>query len=552
MIKGGFTMFDLKKISFSRRGSYLVISQKDDDFFIRHISGGDEDYGEIINFRPDDDFDVEFNELELIFKNYFFYHRFSFDDENSIRIKGVNAPLKLNFILKGYDYIVERPNGVEINIATKDVKILIKVIKGQYKLNSGWTGVVSRGASLIIYPEDYLDVKIMDYQHCFEYRFEEYDTSLERLKKDLNDFKSMFKFDLFKKGGELASYILWSNIVSKRGILKYDSIYMSKNYMTNIWSWDNLFNTMVLIDKDYDLAMNQIKVFLELQDKKGQIPDFANDKFCCYSFCKPPILGYFILNFIEEGYISKEDMKELYEPLSKWTLWWLNERDDDGDLLCQYNHGNESGWDNSTIFKGNIPVEAPDLTAYLILQCEALENIAYKIGKNFERMNWQDIKIKLQSNLLKMWEMDRFLAYDAYHNFIVTDSLQYYIPLILEDRLPEKIRESMVEQIKYDFITDYGIATEKITSRDFKPDGYWRGAIWAPTTYLLANAFDRIGYKKLARDIKIKFLKMLLDSFMEENFNPLTGEGQCDSGFAWTSSVFLSFAEEFSADFLEG
>lgn len=545
-------MFDLKKISFSRRGSYLVISQKDDDFFIRHISGGDEDYGEIISFRPEDNFDIVFNECELIFRNHLFYQRFSFDDENSIRIKGVNLPLKLNFILKGYDYIIERPSGIEINIAKKDIKLLIKILKGRYKLNNGWTGVVSKEASLIIYPEDYLDIKIMDYRDGVEYRFEEYDVSLGKLRNEFDDFKSMFKFNFFKKGGELASYILWSNIVSKRGILKYDSIYMSKNYMTNIWSWDNLFNAMVLIDKDYDLAINQIKVFLELQNKNGQIPDFANDKYCCYVFCKPPILGYFILNFIEKGYISKEYMKELYEPLSRWTLWWLNERDDDGDLLCQYNHGNESGWDNSTMFKANVPVEAPDLTAYLILQCEALETIAYRIGKNFDKMYWQEIKNKLLNNLLKMWKVNRFIAYDSNHNLIITDSLQYYIPLILEDRLPEKIREMLVEQISHNFMTDYGIATEKIISKDFKPDGYWRGAIWAPTTYLFANAFDRIGYKKLARDIKKKFLKMLLDNFMEENFNSLTGEGQCDSGFAWTSSIFLSFAEEFSDDFLEG
>lgn len=35
-------------------------------------------------------------------------------------------------------------------------------------------------------------------------------------------------------------------------------------------------------------------------------------------------------------------------------------------LLPHYKHGNDSGWDNASLFHAGMPVEAPDLASFLI------------------------------------------------------------------------------------------------------------------------------------------------------------------------------------------
>lgn len=66
-------------------------------------------------------------------------------------------------------------------------------------------------------------------------------------------------------------------------------MYSSKNWMFNIWSWDNCFSALPLSDKQPELAYSQLKVFYGIQDASGCYPDYVNDKFYSYSCCKPPI-----------------------------------------------------------------------------------------------------------------------------------------------------------------------------------------------------------------------------------------------------------------------
>ena len=45
--------------------------------------------------------------------------------------------------------------------------------------------------------------------------------------------------------------------------------------------------------------------------------------------------------------------------------YWLNHRLDEETGLPYYLHGNDSGWDNSSLFDEGVPLIAPDLAAFL-------------------------------------------------------------------------------------------------------------------------------------------------------------------------------------------
>ncbi len=59
------------------------------------------------------------------------------------------------------------------------------------------------------------------------------------------------------------------------------------------------------------------------------------------------------------------------------------------------------------------------------------------------------------------------------------------MPLLLGSRLPGTMcRQLVARLVEGAFITDWGPATESPRSSYYEDDGYWRGPIWAPTTYL--------------------------------------------------------------------
>lgn len=47
---------------------------------------------------------------------------------------------------------------------------------------------------------------------------------------------------------------------------------------------------------------------------------------------------------------DRKHLEEAYEPLVKWTEWYFRYRDSNHNGLPEYNQGNDSGWDNSTVF----------------------------------------------------------------------------------------------------------------------------------------------------------------------------------------------------------
>lgn len=102
----------------------------------------------------------------------------------------------------------------------------------------------------------------------------------------------------------------------------------------------------------------------------------------------------------------------------------------------------------------------------------------------------------------------------------------------------------MINDLKTNgLFTPFGIASESPRSPFYENDGYWRGPIWAPTTYIMVSALDDCGEKAFAKEIAKRFCELCKKSGFAENFNALTGAPLKDSGYTWTASVFLLMNE---------
>ena len=352
----------------------------------------------------------------------------------------------------------------------------------------------------------------------------------------------------YEETREIAAYVNWSSIVRQMGFLKREAMFMSKNWMCNVWSWDHCFNAMALSYQNPKEAWDQFMIMFDQQSATGRIPDSINDSVIIDNYCKPPIHGWALRKLRKQMELSREQLEEAYEKLGKWTNWWLNYRDQDGDGLCEYTHGNDSGWDNATAFRMLPPVTLPDLAAFLIIQMEVLSEVAEETGRSKDSRMWAqkaaDMKSAMEKKLFRDGEPCAIQTVTG--EKIENDSLILYLPIILGKRLPENIREYLVSQLKSErFLTAYGLATEDPSSKLYVSDGYWRGPVWAPSTMLIVDGLWECGEEELVKVIARRFCDSVRQSGCAENFDALTGEGLRDRAYTWTASVMLVMAHEY-------
>jgi glycogen debranching enzyme len=347
----------------------------------------------------------------------------------------------------------------------------------------------------------------------------------------------------------LAAYVNWASVVDAHGLFKRPAMFMSKNWMSNVWSWDHCFNAMALSYRNPRLAWDQFMVLFDHQLDSGQIPDFLNDILKLYNFVKPPVHGWALGNMLRNNRWLRDPvrLREVYPRLSRWTDWWFTCRDPDGSGLPQYHHGNDSGWDNGTVFDAGFPVRGADLAAFLVVQMDALADIAARLGRKKEAAAWKKRADGTLDKLLsRLWTGEQFVCPHAATGKTAraSDSIFSCLPIILGDRLPGEVSQRVADDIRR-HLTRWGPATEHVDSPLYRANGYWRGPIWAPPALILADGLRRAGHDALARDVAARFCALVAKSGMAENFDARTGRPLCDRAYTWTSSAFLVLAHEF-------
>lgn len=355
----------------------------------------------------------------------------------------------------------------------------------------------------------------------------------------------------FFSGKCLASYLNWSCIYEPRGNITRYGMAMSKNRMIYIWSWDHCFNSLCLSYKNPRLSWDQFMLMFDHQDPEtGAIPDLISSSTMVWRDKKPPIHGWILSELLKIYTPSIEEMEKAYLKLSNWTSFWVNYRDEDKNGLPHYYNGLDSGWDNGTAFDIGSPTEGADLSAFLILQMETLSELAGKLGKQKEAEDWEcRSEAMLKMMVSELWNGEKFITrmVDSGKVNNQSKSLMSYLPLILGKRLPDKIMNKLIADIKQPglFLTPFGLATESPSSTLYVSDGYWRGPIWAPTTLIIIYGLSECGEHELAADIAKRFCENCLLHGFAENYDALTGKPLRDYSYTWTSSVFMILAHKY-------
>jgi putative isomerase len=486
-----------------------------------------------------------------------------FAEPDLLRVRGSGVGLRLTLDTRGgYDTRGERfdhafsADGIrwEVNSYSRRLKFKLVPLSGTLAVDAPWSTIRCEKVIADFLPDastKAFECAIEAFQSAWPARGypESFDACRNQVEQQFEHWYGLNPAvpAAYAEAGALAAYVNWSCVLEPCGHVTRTIMLMSKNWMSRIWSWDNCFNAIALAEENPAFAWDQIMVFIDNQHPQGAFADSVSDTSLVWSFCKPPIHGWAIKLMMERtDWIDSRRLQELYQPLCRWTEWWFNYRDDDQDGIPQYNHGNDSGWDNATVFDQGMPVEGPDLAAYLVIQMDALADIANVLGRQADAQRWRSRADDLLHRLIShSWNGDQFVSRRSNsHEVCGSDCLINFLPILLGKRLPAEIQAKIVAGVQR-FITDYGLATENPTSPDYDADSYWRGPIWAPPTMVIVYGLDALGHRDLAADITRKFCEMIRRSGMAENFDAVTGVGLRDRAYTWTSSIFFILANEF-------
>ncbi len=560
---------NLEKVPFSTFGSYFAISIIDYELVLKELHGGDESPSVIFKIVPvidgkDVNYNIKATENEIIIENDTNkYCKITMADEKSIHFLLNGIDLKLIALKNRYDSLIPfELNQYEYHLYTKEIKIMFTLLKGNWNIDAPWAYVGNDKIEIDFNSKNEESLFVMEsYKSIWDKKeYSDYESALLKNIASYEDFckKNEFISEYNIESQKLALYILYSSFVHAEGMLHFPAMYMSKNYMNNIWSWDNSFNAIFLSKNFPDLSLEQLKIFIEYQDEYGIYPDLVNDKFASFNCCKPPVTGYCFKKMRENNsfFDDKNILTFVYESLKKQTNYWLLHRTKKQGELPYYNHGNDSGWDNASIFHEGLPVESPDLACYLILQMDILKDISAELNLKDESSMWENKATEVYSLLMKrLFDKEKFFAIYKPTNTKIKaqSSLILYLPILIGYRFLKdkeidgrKLLDSLVHDLEREFETPFGLSTESIHSKLFKENGYWLGPIWAAPTYLLINGLKENGYGDFATRLLKKFEKLTDKGGMAENFNPFTGKGLSDPAFTWTSGIFLSLIREFN------
>jgi len=558
---------DLKRVAFSAALTYLsvcdVVKEKwarpceESGLFLRSSRGGTnrKNNGMIAKIIPSfQGREVEFtytaSPWELVISAAGGQIRMSFNKGGQLRCVGEGVGLKLR-LLQGDEFLTLNENCRYSNVALYDCKMLYTRLDG----NAEWSDKNGRyfemsGARWECEIEEFEVVRmakesLASFSDCVEYSrcaFEDYAARVTEGGPKR-----------YKEAMRQAAYVNYVAQIEDEGLLQGRVMLMSKNWMNCVWTWDCQFNAVETAGYDPKGSWdNFVSPFIR-QHKSGMLIDCINDRSYISSFTKPPVHGWALSHLRRIGIVDENKARWIYGRLLKWVNAWYAYMDWDQDGICQYNHGNDSGWDNCSCFSCGAPIEGPDLSAYLVLCWDELAELSDMLGdpataaKHRQRADQQ-----LQDLIEHSWDGERFHAYQSgtHRETEDADSLLTYLPILLGDRLPSEIFEKMAADLQEEgrFLTPHGLATERVGDRFYQSDGYWRGPIWAPPMMFIIEGLYKGGCKEFARELAERFCANCAKEGFAENFDATTGSGLRDRAYTWTSSVFLILAKRYLSE----
>ena len=340
-----------------------------------------------------------------------------------------------------------------------------------------------------------------------------------------------------------------------------------------LFDWDTFFASVLSSIQDKDLAYQQIFSIMQEVTQDGFVPNFGSQRSGSYDRSQPPVGAYCVLKLYKQ-FKEKSLLEKTFNKLFVWNKWWMKHRDGNSDGLLEwgsdpyelvsklgYEANNmkaamyESGLDNSPMYDGvkynenTNTMELIDvgLNALYALDCWALREIAIilerKDDAEYLTDEYESMKTKINKELWNE-ELGMYCNKDWKGNFSKRLSPTNFYPLLAGVASKKQAERIIKEHLlnEKEFWGEYVIPSISRDDEAFLDNDYWRGRIWGPMNFLVAEGIKRYEYYDTSYDFAIKSLNLFMKEWKEENhihenYNCITGDGDdkknADPVYTW-------------------
>ena len=456
---------------------------------------------------------------ELFLRTQYGNIRCCMPEPGLLYIKGENGlGLRLDKMMEQHEIMKPRGDKAWEGVFRHVCSLVLNPVDGSIDMDAEWdwerlcTPIVRGNVNPDENGEFFLTVE--EFTHAGHVRdsYLSYDEGHAAVKAEWDDFlsKQPDLGPLFEDERGESAYMTWSHIVGPSGLIKRPFLYMMGTSCASSWQ---MCENAVAVRNNLPLAIEFLLNMIDQQSEQGQLPDLYDNMKGSFMMYKPPIQGW-ALKILMDQYdfateVPRDKLVTLYEGFGKWADWFFKYRDDDGDGLPQYEHGDETGNDDSAIFRIRNDIKLPDLPALLSLLDESLGDIAKILGREEEaEAHYERSRVTLEKLIAAFWNGSRFIGLTrGDHQPVMNASVMFYRPLVLGSRLPKEIRDRMIEDLTREgsFLTPYGLLSVKLNSADYNKAGFGNAYVSASENMLIASGLYEAGEKELAKMIAQRY-----------------------------------------------
>ncbi|MDR0819153.1 MAG: hypothetical protein LBN43_06245 [Oscillospiraceae bacterium] len=576
-IFGTNKQFSLERLPFTIARSFFGIYQNYDDkklyLSIYRSEGVMHERANLLRLVPIDKsgnelpFIYECDEAKLTVNTKQGSVEFTYEDPQIMRIRTNGVTLRFENEPRMHEGAYARNDGKEIEIAFNFMgKLLFNSISGKMEHNIFWNYAEVRPNPCKIDVTGELAIHEYISNGLAKDSYAPFDEAYAKTLADFEDFFASYPVMPLPYGdmARRAAWNVWHSQLGPRGSLTSTPIYMHKLFMDRAFGWHHGFHAMAMC-KDAKRAVEVLLAMFDYTNQLGVFPDNLSDQHQeTWISTKPPIFGFamcYIFEHFDTSALDSGDYQRLYDKLSKYTTYWFTHHDHAKTGIPSYYHIDESGYDESTLFNEGLPIQSPDLQAYIITLCEACSKLAEKLGLTEESARWASESKRILDFLVnELWDGEQFRAKLPAKGGMLykCGSIAQLQPVMLGHRLPKEIIAKLKERLldEREYLTDYGIASEHLQSPEFFISGFTHGSIVAPTQALIILGLLDGSEVDAAKTLTARYLNALNAEGLALGIHPYRIEpvmgiptfkinsGQ-SVGFpfsAWVASVYLLLA----------
>lgn len=282
-----------------------------------------------------------------------------------------------------------------------------------------------------------------------------------------------------------------------------------------IYLWDSAFIAQIWKVWDPEVAWDVLRSVIEVRHG-DRLQHYASD-FARSSFTQPPLLAWsFVqLEHVVERELFRRWAEVIYEPLRAYHQWLYVHRQLPNGLFA-WAHPYESGVENAPRFSSRDErrfidtrnLGAPDFSAYIVLQCEALVTIARLLGRDGDAATHQHQADVLRAAVNEhLWDETEGLYFDRHANsgdFVRSRTIASLLPLwagIPNRRQAARLRDHIVDP--EEFNTVIPLPSVALSDAAFEKD-MWRGPVWMNLAFAVVAGLKRYGFHREAADVAFR------------------------------------------------